>query len=332
MACKVAENKPLDQLRAHLDLERTCHSARPGCIHGLSQSRDAAGAFGIGGAVLGYCQALFNRVGEPAEHTSRVLSLLSEAGLPWAQSHELFWGFRQYETAAEYLGRGMQPLLGSGRIPILISALDAAADAAELDHILNSHPPVHEGETLLVRMVLGSPDSFDAVGRLIGKCYSRAVSERRMPRIWPLLQASGDFANWDLLRLSLGSLWRFVNLAVNPFVDAAFIDRFGGQVTVAQVAVGDLAGIGADGQISLPAQMRVAGAGRSYAVFEYIRQLSRLEVSPTLILLGPSLPEWSEQVNVERIARMVGLVRTACDELWADMPAARREWLWRLSA
>ena len=183
-----------------------------------------------------------------------------------------------------------------------------------------------------MRLVLGSPDSFDAVGRSIGKCYGRAVSERRMPRIWPLLQASGDFANWDLLRCRSVRCGASCNLAVNPFVDAAFIDRFGSQITVAQVAVGDLAGIGGDGQTSLPAQMLSRGAGRSYSVFEYIRQLSRLEVSPTLILLGPSLPRMERTSKRRAHREHGGAGANGVRRAWADMPAARRDWLWRLSA
>ena len=81
MACKVAKNK------RWISCERTSTCSERVTARGLNASTGfprramQQERFGISGAVLGYCQALFNRVGAPAEHTSRVLSLLSEAGL-----------------------------------------------------------------------------------------------------------------------------------------------------------------------------------------------------------------------------------------------------------
>jgi len=60
MACKVADNQPLQRLRKDLGLPFQCHSLREHCVQGQSRQ---IGDFTMGGsgAAIGYCQALFNR-------------------------------------------------------------------------------------------------------------------------------------------------------------------------------------------------------------------------------------------------------------------------------
>src|SRR6195952_1341359 len=127
MACHIAEKRPLSLLRSHLGLAAQCHSFRTTC----SLSRGApsgAGALGAPGAVLGYCQALFAYAGSPREHTARVRAALQGIHAPWSSSHELYWGFRGTESALDFVREGMEPLLGTGRVPVLITALDRSQD------------------------------------------------------------------------------------------------------------------------------------------------------------------------------------------------------------
>ena len=168
MACKLAENQPLTSLRKELDVAPQCHSLREHCI----QSRErqfGEYTMGIPGAVIGYCQALFNRAGGPQTHTEYVTKLLREISAPWARSHELFWGNRRNETPTDFMQSGMQPLLGTGRVPILISELDPALHSTTIESIVATNPPVFPGETMLIRVVLSSDESIDSSITLVSK-------------------------------------------------------------------------------------------------------------------------------------------------------------------
>lgn len=333
MACSLAENRPLNDLRKALGLPRQCHSRRPSCLKGM-QSRSGDDVLGIAGAALGYCQALFSFIGDPEAHTAHVQEQLVRVGAPWANSHELFWGYRRGEAAGEYVSAGIRPLEGNGRVPILISGLETARDRKQIEEILATEPKFAPGEPVLLRVVMTSPEAIDAVAEIIQELVSRAIDTQEMPRWWPLLQGELDVSEWRRLRTTLGAAWRFVNVAVNPFVSDEVLSEVADQVTVAQVPIGLADGMDDVGNIKLAPGMRISGAGEcaTYSLDGYVGRLSALPEIPTLIILGPSKTEWTVEVNVERIARLLPLLKSACERLWSDLPGRRRELVWSLAA
>jgi hypothetical protein len=333
MACSLAENQPLSDLRKALSLPRQCHSRRPSCLKGL-EARSGDDVLGIAGAALGYCQALFNSAGNPEAHTAHVQDQLARIGAPWANSHELFWGYRREEPAAQYVSAGIRPLEGNGRVPILISGLDADRDRGQIEEILATEPRFASGEPVLLRMVMGSPAAVDAAAEIIQGLISHAMETGEMPRWWPLLQGELPVSEWSRLRTTLGAAWRFVNVAVNPFASAAVLAAVAAQVTVAQVPIGLAEGMDEQGNITLAPGMQISGASECarYSLDDYVTRLSALPEIPTLIILGPSRPEWTVEVNAERIARLIPLLRAACERLWGDLPGRRRALVWSLAA
>jgi hypothetical protein len=333
MACSIAENEPLVALRKHLSLSDSCHSFRTNCLQGHPQ-RSGELAMGIPGAVLGYCQALFARSGPPGAHTARVKDLLLEVRAPWARSHELFWGYRRGEQPGDFIHAAMQPLLGTGRVPIVITALDPAQDEDEIRGLLTSEPPVFPGETVLVRMVLGSERSIDAASRWTRHLVAQAEADGRLPRWWPLFQGHLPATAWKAFKNASGPTWRFSNVAVNPFTPDDVLDVVREQVVVGQVVLGRADGVRSDGRMEIPSSMKVSGsAGRTgYDLPGFLQRLAELPSTPTLIVLGPSEQDWSDGYNQERIARLIPLLRNGCDELWAHLPASRRTAVWAMSA
>lgn len=332
MGCTLAENRPLSLLRHDLGIDRTCHSRRPSCTHGLSQDRTET-AMGAPGAVLGYCQALFSAAAAPDVHTRKVTLLLRQIDAPWAQSHELFWGYRGAASPAEYVTRSMEPLLGDGRVPILITGLDPGRDMAAINEILASPVPVAPDETVLLRLVLRDETSIVAVGTLLRALLSEARRVGAMPRWWPLLQADFSVEQWQAVRASAGEAWAYANVAVNPFSDPRTFDACAAQVTVAQVVVGARGCV--QGQdVHVPAAMRILGTtgDASYSLPQFLQELRSLPVVPTLILLGPSQTAWSDSDDQTRVREVLRLLRQGCDELWKDLSPKRRETVWSLSA
>lgn len=333
MACHIAANPPLARLRAFLGLPEQCHSFRPRCAMGL-EAGPKAWTLGAPGAAIGYCQALFGRAGVAAEHTRHVLRLLQEIDAPWANSHEMFWGHIGDEPPEQFLVGGMTPLVGSGRVPVLITSLDPAADGTVIDSIFAAQPPICPGETVLVRLVLERDGAVAAAASLMRRLVDRAVSDHEMPTWWPLWQSPASVDVMVRLKSALGELWKYANVAVNPFTPNEVHSLVGDQLTVAQVVVGAADGIASDGQVTLAAGMTISGAAplASYSLPAYFEKLSDLETPPTLILLGPSRPSWTDGMNQERIAKLLPHLHSACTHLWHRIEKNRRDQVWRMSA
>jgi len=333
MVCAIADNSPLTLLQQSLELVPRCHSYRQHCMQAL-EPQQGGFALGIPGAAMGFCQALFNRVGKSKAHTTRVIALLEEIGAPWAHSHEMFWGYRADEGPSEFVAGGMAPLLGSGRVPILITSLDPSFDFETIASVLRTRPPVFEGETMLLRLILRDAESTHAAAKIIKSLLATARTDRKMPVWWPLLQAHMNVSEWLNLKRLLGADWAYVNIAVNPFTASSIFEEFADQITVAQVPIGLAEGMSLDGTVKLALGTRITGAPESgsYSLPGYIDQLACLGLTPTLIVLGPSLPHWTEQMNQHRIAALLPMLRAACDVLWQDLDENRRDFVWRMSA
>src|SRR5258706_11157052 len=122
MVCRVADNTPLKRFQLDLQLPSQCHSMRPNCIQGYEE-RTGNYALGLLGTALGYCQALFSYAGDPESHTRKVTRLLTEIDAPWVNSHELFWGHKLVESPSEFVDKAIKPLVGTGRVTVLITSL-----------------------------------------------------------------------------------------------------------------------------------------------------------------------------------------------------------------
>ena len=289
---------------------------------------------GIPGAVLGYCQALFNPRENPREHTKYVRSCLQDIGAPWPRSHELFWGYRRGMPVGEYLSEAIGPLAGTGRVPILITALDPGREKEEIQQIFRQRPAVTPGETVLVRVVLSDDRSIAGIVEICRKLVQNARAKREMPTWWPLLQGNLSLEGWGRLKRTLGEEWRYANIAVNPFVSDEVNEVLWDQITVGQIPLGLAQGINSDGSVRLARGMRVMGADEedSYNLFEFMTKLSKLRTAPTLIVLGPSFSEWPDKWNLERIERMIPVLRDGVELLWDDLPKERRDIVWGLEA
>lgn len=273
------------------------------------------------GAALGYCQALFHQTGTPREHTRKVETLLQSIRAPWSASHELFWGYHGALGASDFVYDAAEPLLRRGRIPVIITGLDTARDVDELASLFQAQSPAFEGESILVRVILRSAASVDAATELVRTLVQTADASGRMPPWWPLLQGDLPPTEWTRLRDSLGDLWPFANIAVNPFTSTEAWQVIAEQTTVAQFVVGAADGVSEHGTISLPPGMRVTGASSqpSYLMSDYVAMLRTLDGIPTIIVLGPSLPSWTDETNVERLQAFMPHLEAACRSLWADL-------------
>ncbi len=149
-----------------------------------------------------------------------------------------------------------------------------------------------------------------------------------------MIQGNLSPTQWEALKGSLGIAWRYTNVAVNPFTSKEVLAIASDQITVAQLPVGLPEGIHSDGTVVLPAGMKISGAPDrgNYNLFLFMEQLKELKTAPTLILLGPSAPEWPDQVNVERIRALLPVLRNGVEILWDHLPRERREFVWRLGA
>jgi hypothetical protein len=334
MACKIAENQPLSLLRRQLGTPNQCHSLREECIHGYER-HSGERIMGIPGAALGYCQGVFKRAGGAETHTQHVTRLLSEIGAPWAKSHELFWGNRRDESPSEFVEQGMRPLWGSGRVPILITELDPARNIETIESIVATTPAIYPGEVVLIRLVLSGKESVDRASALIRRVFYESRMAKEMPKWWPLLQSDMKLEEWKRLEEVLGDDWRFVNVAVNPFMPSDVYEYLRDQITVGQVPVGLAEGVSSEGTIKLaPGMVRLTGAVdcAAYSLPEYMEQLSTLDTAPTLIVLGPSLLGWSDVINQRRIAALLPPLRDGCNILWGSLEASQRDMIWNLAA
>jgi hypothetical protein len=333
MGCHLAENAPLKKLSSELDLPLQCHSFRRGCRQGLSQPTGEV-ALGAPGAVLGYCQALFGLRQGAAEHSTFVRDTLREINAPWWASHELFWQHKGDREAGEFLDAALQPLLGSGRIPVVITGLDPAADSFAIEEILDARPACAAGETILFRLPLKSVESIPVAVALLHRLLDRAREEGVMPAWWPLFQANFAPTSWQAFRSAAGSAWSYANVAVNPFTHPESFDVVRSQVTVAQLPIGLAEGMSETGQIHLAPGMVISGApdGASWNINDYANTLRQLPMAPTLIVLGPSLPEWTDDMNRQRLLRFLPLLQDACTRIWKGLPAKRRDLILGLAA
>lgn len=313
MVCRVAENGPLSLLQKDIGAAKQCHSTRPNCVHRLPRA-NSNGVFGVSGAFIGYCQALFSFEGTPSQNTKRISGLLEASNLPWHLSHELFWGHKGAYSVTDFFTQAAEPLMGDGRVPILISGLDPHEDGDVIDQVLASKPTTVDGETVLLRIVPKSSRAFESVESLIRKLTTECLATRQMPRWWPLVQGSGTVEDWSALAGRLGPLWKYVNVAVNPFTEKSVFEVCREQVTVAQLVAPHVSDIGDDGTIRLSAGMTIPGAveGATYNLDQFLALLSKLEVWPTTIILGPTQSSWTEEDNVRRVEK---LTRMTCDRI-----------------
>jgi hypothetical protein len=333
MICSIADNRPLKKLERALNLAPRCHGKRRECVQGFETSNGDF-VMGLPGTALGYCQALFGYAGSPQLHTSKVLKLLTEVEAPWSHSHELFWGHRQTESPGQFIERGMKPLVGSGRVPILITGLDAKTHRAELESIIETSPAVPKNETVLVRTVLTDDSSIREVADIISKLLRATRSTHTMPKWWPLLQGSLTPQQWVLLQNSLGEDWQYVNVAVNPFVSENIFEMLREQITVGQITLGGPDSISDSGEIGIPREMKITGAteGATYSLIEFASKLWTLPMPPTLIVLGPTQAGWTDLINQQRIAKLLPVLRRACEILWQSLTPERRIEVWKMVA
>ena len=331
--CKIGMNKTLAKLLQLLGIPARCHGRRRECIRRLQENADDL-VMGAAGAAIGYCQALFANAGDPHKHTRKVQRLLREIQAPWCDSHELQWGYRLASNAANYVSGACAPLLGIGRVPILITSLDPARDHRELHSILATSPSVPETESILVRIVLNDANSVRAVCKILKALLAEARDKRQMPKWWPLIQGTISATEWRALRETMGTEWEYVNVAVNPFTPDDVFEEVANQITVAQIPVGRADGVHSDSAVQLCPDVKILGSSANgvYFLTDFADKLRRLPVVPTLIVLGPSQQDWSDKDNQARIAALLPLVRQTCDRLWDELTQKRREEIWQLAA
>lgn len=333
MGCKIAENEPLKRLRMDIGLPLQCHSLREDCIHKL-QRADGNGTMGIPGAAIGYCQALFRKTTSSEDNTRKIIKNLQEIKAPWHLSHELFWGDKGSEPLEEFLTNSMLPLIGNGRIPILITPLNLDTDYEVIKEVLTVYPKVLNNETILLRVIISNKQSIDNAVKIIKAQVAEANLNKEMPKWWLLLQGDMDMSLWNYLRSQLAENWQYSNLAVNPFTVDNLPDFCWEQVTVGQVVIGHKEGVNNTGEISLPSGMKISGAKEldKYNLYDYFKKLSVLNTSPTLIVLGPSLPEWSDEYNQERLNVLMPVFKDALPILWNDLHTSRVNMVLSLTA
>jgi hypothetical protein len=335
MTCQIAENRPLRFLQASLAVPHQCHSRREHCIQGLAPVESSC-VLGTSGTAIGYCQALFNYHGNARDHTLMVMRILREIKAPWAMSHELFWGYRTTEAPGKFVEDGLRPLIGTGRVPVCITALDPYEDYDTIWEIFSTTPNVPPGECVLLRLMAKSGERAQRpLVKLVKRLVTQASKAGEMPRWWPLFQTDESFGTWADLRRGLGDNWKYLNVAINPFTGTRVLQEASEQITVAQIPIGLEEGIARDGTITLEPEMHILGArkaGERWNIFSYFEKLKDLPVTPTLIILGPSRPAWTPEMNARRISRLLPILREACDKLWGTLGHARRDFLWSLES
>lgn len=312
MENETAESGPLAALREDIGAQKPVQSGS-----------FAGGSFG---SIIGYCQGLFNGSGPPGVHTQHVISSLQRALAPHCKSHELYWDYRRRETADEFVQNAIAPLRGSGRVPVLITHLDPAADTATIKQIIDTRPAVFPGETILLRMVLGSEESIPKAGEIVTSLIERSEKSGEMPVWWPLLQADFGAREWMQLKSILGNEWQYASIAVNPFTDRAVLRKFQDQIAIAQFLVGEAEKISADGTVAVHTKTCSGEIfQRGYNILDYAARIRESGIAAKSIICGPSLPEWTVGQNVERVRRFVQLFREAANsQLINEEPDRKR--------
>ena len=328
MTCRIADNKPLRKLTADLGLPHKCHSLRGHCIQSLQRRESGDYAMCSPGAVMGYCQGLFNRgSGTPEDHTTHVIQKLEEIGAPHSRSHELLWNLRQAnESPGDYVLSAMKPLLGKGRVPVIITDYNSRRNSKEVEAIFNASPHVYEGETMLVRLALDS-ESVGSAGKMVNDLVGQARQSGKMPSMWPLFQGDLSLQEWNQLRLSVGADWDYVNIAVTPYTSESVLDRLADQITVAQFLVGQTRGISKNGDVTLHPEscLGTQHLNKSYNIFDYAEKLGERRILPTSIICGPSLQEWTDFDNQERLIAYLNQYKKATEQLWPRLEESTRK-------
>ncbi len=218
MTCRIADNKKLQELSNDIGLAPICHSSRADCHRGLERSN---GQYTLGaiGSAIGYCQGLFNRHGDPSEHTKYLADKLQQIGAPLPFSHELLWAYKGCELPSEYRRKACEPLLGTGRVPIIITNFDPATEIKEIADMFESDVPVYSGETMLVRLTLSSEESAFECAKLLNGLVIEATRAGQMPKMFPLFQADLCPEHLETLKKLAWKFKKYVNIAANPFTD-----------------------------------------------------------------------------------------------------------------
>jgi hypothetical protein len=333
MVCRIADNPALDRLRSDIGAERLCHSQRIDCVHRLPRA-DEKGYYGIAGAFLGYCQALFSLERPYSANTNRIIRLLESKALPWARSHELFYGHKGSATVGDFVTEAAAPLRTLGRVPILITGLSPSSDCTALREIFNAPAEVVPGETILVRMIVQDDESFAALEALVRGLVEDALRHRAMPRWWPLVQSGGTAKQWYDLRKRLGPLWSYMNVAVNPFSPNAHWEAVADQIMVAQFVVPHERDIERDGNVRLSEGMSISGAsaGETYNIRHLVQRAGALATWPTSIFLGPTLDAWSDSDNLRRVTKAVRIFKDEIESLWSRSGQSRYSQLLEMAA
>lgn len=336
MACKIAENSPLRRLRTDLGYDPICHSFRADCIHRLAQPKPEYNLGGPG-AAIGYCQALFNNEESPGKNTLRVSKLLEEIKAPWHKSHELFWGYRGETAISDYVIEASKPLIGDGRVPILITGLKVKKNQKEIEKILASKSYVVPGETILLRIIIDDLEAVKTALYYMETLIEQAKKKGHMPHWWPLLQGAFSPSEWIKIKSLAGNMWKYFNIAVNPFVERSAFDVIKSQVTVAQVPIGLAEGVQKDSGVirMAPGMMQLTGAparNAEYNLFSYFEMVKELEYAPILLVLGPTLPEWSDEINQARLKALIPLLDKGCRNLWHGLSEKNYKMVWNFAA
>jgi hypothetical protein len=333
MACRIAENKPLKKLASDLDLQHMCHSLRGDCIQSLERAQGEA-VMGSPGAVLGYCQGLFVNSDKPEKHTSNLIKWLEDINAPHPKSHELLWTNRNSESATEYIDKAMQPLIGTGRVPVIITSYDTATDRDAINEILSADAKIYEGETALVRVYLGSAHSKKMSAISLERMTKEVEEKRSIPKFWTLMQGDFPAKDWDKLRQSSGKYWQYANVAATPFTSDEVLENLRDNITVAQFLVSSKKGIHADGTIEVSKEACIGQevTTRTYNIYEYAQRLSKNGILPTSIICGPSNPEWSIGYNKDRLETYLSHYKAATKDLWPSLKKDKRSEILALPA
>jgi hypothetical protein len=254
--------------------------------------------------LVGFCQALLPFNSNPKTHTESFSSLLCEVGSTFAHSHELFLGHcLDLEKFNDWFAIASAPLekLGRGCIPVLITGL--TVNDARFIFDSGAHELV---EPVLVRLIVDG--DFEPVVRLMQNVTKRVLAGE-MPAFYPLLQASTstDSVFWDKLRSALGSTWQYTCVAIDPWVNRDTRAIVREQTVVAQVPIGDAAGLGE--VVSIPEG--ILGAWPEGAKYDFTQYISSFDDDDIVIVLGPSRPDWSKNENQSRIRKVVRMLTEA---------------------
>ena len=125
-----------------------------------------------------------------------------------------------------------------------------------------------------------------------------------------------------------------MNIGTNPFTHDTTWDVVQDQMMVAQFVVPGLDDITDDGGVRVSDEMKIYGAdaGDSYDISALTHKISQLDSWPTCIFLGPALPRWTEEENMQRVKKAVGVFIESSKRIWKDNGLVRYDPLWEMAA